>query len=271
MMDFEFDDDFLEIFSELSDEPVTSGSNSHASSSGSEDGDECSQERSFGLEKRKSTMDSTFPLLLSDSFMALQEEGGNSCKRFKSETRLMKNRESANKSRIKKKIEKSTMEQTVLEYKQVIQQLEQENSALMADNSSLMSQNAHLRSLLNEKEKNITNNDKNHTPVTGVAAFCIVFFFSFFQESFSTLSSFGFGKIHTRSSVSTGRVLLSLEDHANTAIANDPYVSPFFMVFSIICALVAVGGVCAYYHLKKSAASKDVERQRFSSSSVLPS
>jgi hypothetical protein len=132
------------------------------------------------------------------------------------EDRLIKNRESANRSRLKRKNEKTEMEEAISEYKNRIRTLELENTALMTDNASLHNQNMYLRTLLSERE---TDSKKKTTPalngaVSGITVLCLVCMCTVFNDWLPPALRIAqsLGSSSASSHRPSGRVLLSMQD-----------------------------------------------------------
>jgi hypothetical protein len=177
-------------------------------------------------------------------------------KKQKMEFRLMKNRESANKSRVKRKIEKTSMEQAFAELNIRLQELEQENSALLADNISLSNQNNELKKLLSERESGVNI----HGKFSSVSALCVVFACSLVLNSLlpSTMTASASSVAH---STSSGRVLLSFDD--NTSIVGDEcgFSTKLFLFFA--CFTILLSGF--YYSIPY------LRKPLYSNTSILPS
>ena len=144
-------------------------------------------------------------------------------KRAKREERLAKNRESANKSRLKRKIEMEHMESLLQTLRNENSSLKQDNAALRAENSILSDQVQFLRGLWSERVNSLTCSKSDSQNMHGVAVLGIVCTFSIFGSTFlpSSLSGYivgagsgngpGGGAISTRS----GRVLMSFDSDSN--------------------------------------------------------
>lgn len=146
--------------------------------------------------------------------------GESSCnKRTKIEDKLMRNRESANKSRLKRKNEKFELEDTVAALREQVRTLEMENNALLTDNTTLSQHNFFLQSMLKKQQesgdrlKDTTVSPKSHmSALSGISMLCVVFSISFFNDWLpSSLQSSGQESWH-RVESSSGRVLLSVSD-----------------------------------------------------------
>jgi len=119
----------------------------------------------------------------------------------------MKNRESANKSRVKRKNEKMTLEQTVAELTAKVQQLQQENDALQADNCFLSNQNSELKTELAKYQ------NPKVAGFSSMSVFCIVFAFSFVFgfNDYNPLPSL-IHSSHFDNTKNSGRILLATDD-----------------------------------------------------------
>lgn len=147
-------------------------------------------------------------------------DNSSSNKRTKVEDKLKRNRESANKSRLKRKNEKFELEDTVAALRERVRTLEMENNALLTDNTTLSQHNFFLQSMLkNQKESSgavqeKTPSSQSHmSALSGISMLCVVFSISFFNEWLpsSMQSSAGSGEDPWNpAESSTGRVLLSV-------------------------------------------------------------
>ena len=195
------------------------------------------------------------PLLSSSEY----PENTHDTKRAKKDDRLIKNRESANKSRLKRKNEKLEMEETIAELTARIKVLELENTALVTDNTSLNSQNLFLRSLLTDREKELARkqDDSFRGSMSGVAILCVVCACSFVSDWMPSIF-----KIQStmRQHRQSGRVLLSLAEPtadltASYAQAVDRNPQSMFhlclILFSAACYLL-------YMRYQTSRAKKNV-------------
>lgn len=122
-----------------------------------------------------------------DIKLASDAECAPSKKRSKAEEKLIRNRESANKSRLKRKHERVQLENTVKELKERVRVLEMENNALLTDNTTLSQQNCFLQDLLkkqkNEASAEISRTSSTHmSAIGGISVLCVVFSVSFFSE-----------------------------------------------------------------------------------------
>lgn len=228
----EFEDCFLDLFAGIEDQSYGNGicdldlhdgfpdngngSDGETSSSGSS-----VISNSPPVSMRMSTLPAMMPCYDLDSnqlflhtSVPLLSKSNKRMKRDVDEDRLIKNRESANRSRMKRKNEKLEMEETIGELKSRIRTLELENTALVTDNASLHNQNLYLRSLLSEREVDLK---KKSTPsfngtVSGMTVLCLVCVCTVFNEwlppALRVMQSNGDSSPHRPS----GRVLLSMHD-----------------------------------------------------------
>lgn len=189
------------------------------------------------------------------------ETTGNSNKRSKTEDKLLRNRQSANKSRLKRKNEKAELEETVASLREQVRNLEMQNTALLTDNTTLTQHNFFLQGLL--KKQQLENEAKSSSPVktapssqnhmsalSGISMLCVVFSVSFFNEWLpSSLQSGGAGdEDNWATGSSSGRVLLSVDDdapsHSSLLFAgphhpSNPHVALHYLL--ILCSM------CLYY------------------------
>jgi hypothetical protein len=227
--------DSLEVLFELFNEDLQelAGSGGEEDSLSVEDtGDDTSSESS-GSSGLSSQSGSRFPQLSSyypsppevsfapnplSSFTS--EVTGTSNKRTKTEEKLIRNRESANKSRLKRKNEKFQLEETVATLREQVRTLEMENNALLTDNTTLSQHNFFLQELLKKQKLEndsscnaMTPASKSHMPALGgISMLCVVFSVSLFKDWFPSLQDVGMGSESNGWDVSSGRVLLSVDD-----------------------------------------------------------
>lgn len=157
-------------------------------------------------------------LMLHKSTPLITQQSNKRVKRETGDDRLMKNREAANRSRIKRKNEKLEMEDTIAELKERVKTLELENTALLADNTSLHNQNLYLKSLLSNCE--VTKKPMNHFngAVSGVTVLCLVCMCTIFNDWLPPILSINSPTSSSSSSSASssyrpsGRVLLSMHD-----------------------------------------------------------
>jgi hypothetical protein len=173
----------------------------------------------FDLDSNQLYLHSSAPLL---------SKSNKRMKRDVDEDRLIKNRESANRSRMKRKNEKLEMEETIGELKSRIRTLELENTALVTDNASLHNQNLYLRSLLS---------------VSGITVLCLVCMCTVFNEwlppALRVTQSLGGSAPHRPS----GRVLLSMHDtpsiHMTSPYSDAIESSPqSYLRMGLLCVVV---------------------------------
>lgn len=235
----DMDFDLLEMLTEFSNDGESfSNPASNSPSTNSEDCSACSDnsddssEKSFSSDSSQTsfnyvpTADQNLfnpnkPMLFSVKF----EDPVDNIKRCKREVKLLKNRESANKSRAKKRKERQLLECSMIGVKARVKDLEQENAALLADNSFLHSENAKLRKELMELKEGASKYNQNESDshsVTGVSVLCLVFTCSFFGN-FPPVNN----GITIESAKVPGRVLMSLEDDTSMTMMN-PQPSPYF-------------------------------------------
>jgi hypothetical protein len=172
------------------------------------------------------------------------------------EDRLIKNRESANRSRLKRKNEKAEMEDAITEYKNRIRTLELENTALMTDNASLHNQNMYLRTLLTEREMDLKKKTAAATTapglngaVSGITVLCLVCMCTVFNDwlppALRIAQSIGSTSSSHRPS---GRVLLSMQDipsvHMTSAYSDAIESSPqsYFRMGVLVVAVLCYFG-----------------------------
>jgi len=212
----EFSDDLFDILSEFSTEQpfefhdVGFSSNSSTSSPSDDESQEshksdfdktvqsidfCDNMGDYVLPKKHSldnVDDNLFPArkLLSQGSNRRTTKSGGESKRFKQEDRLIKNREAANKSRMKRKTQMSEMEIKVKVLSQENISLQTDNAALRAENSVLFEQNNFLKSLLSEKLGGSSNipvdqvlSSFRPSNLSGVAMLCLVCTVSFWGDS----------------------------------------------------------------------------------------
>lgn len=155
-------------------------------------------------------------------------------KRQKIETRLLKNRESANKSRAKKKLERINMEKNLVEITKRVGVLEEQNEALRAENMSLSSANEMLKSALAEKDR-ILSKLKPHLPhaMTGITVLCVVCMCSLFCNAIFPTTSFMTSDDHYGSS---GRVLLSYGEEVASSSNMGRVMSHGFLILVVYAA-----------------------------------
>lgn len=152
--------------------------------------------------------------------------GDPSSKRSKTEEKLLRNRQSANKSRLKRKHEKMQLEDTVAELRERVRVLEMENNALLTDNTTLSQHNFFLQSMLKKQQEEssgvqaLTSSHNGMSAIGGISMLCIVFSVSFFNDWLpSSLQGLTDGnKDGSGWSVeqSSGRVLLGMGDELNS-------------------------------------------------------
>ena len=153
----------------------------------------------------------------------------HSNKRTKTEEKLIRNRESANKSRLKRKNEKVQLEETVAALREKVRSLEMENNALLTDNTTLSQHNFFLQGLLKKQQQQPSedppvsplakeaSSQSHMSALSGISMLCVVFSVSFFNEWLpSSLQSAVAGSdgqdSWSTAGGSSGRVLLSVED-----------------------------------------------------------
>jgi len=180
----------------------------------------------------------------------------SSIKRSKTEDKLIRNRQSANKSRLKRKNEKLHLEETVTVLREKIRVLEIENNALLTDNNTLSQNNFFLQSLLKRQQQEgstLPAPSCGHTggrvsTLSGLSVLCVVFSVSFFSDWLP--SSF---VVREAERTSSGRVLLSVGD-----LDLDPesslstyHTSPTHLTLQhtlLLCSLVACFLYAQYGH-----------------------
>lgn len=193
------------------------------------------------------------PLLTSNESI----ENTHDSKRMKRDDRLIKNRESANKSRMKRKNEKLEMEETIALLRARIKDLELENTALVTDNTSLTSQNLFLRSLLTDRERDLARkqDDSFRGSVSGVAILCVVCACSFANEWIPSVF-----KIHNtvKQQRLPGRVLLSMAESSTVDLtapfsqAVDKNPQSMIHLCLILCAAVCYVLYMKYQNTKQT-------------------
>jgi len=252
--DLELEDEILDIFREDNEGNdngfALTSSSAGSTSSGSGSDSETSSEASFQYTPRPMyigedcfmTSTTNSPVFIDQSSkktMLHSSEMLDQNKRMKIESRLIKNRESANKSRIKRKMEKINMEQSLSELQKRVIQLEQENSALMADNAALSCENSKLKQQLREKD--------NNGSMLGMSVFCVVCAFSFV---FGTSTNDVF-PTESRKNTS-GRVLLSFDEDVHRF--RSPFGAESNLGYSLMIslAILAVGFVVYFAVSRKS-------------------
>jgi hypothetical protein len=210
------------------------------------------------------------------SFVSAEDGGGadDSCnsskKRTKTEEKLMRNRESANKSRLKRKHEKLQLEETVAELREKVRTLEMENNALLTDNTTLSQHNFFLQSMLKKQQdgggdssclkSESAASQSQMSALSGISMLCVVFSISFFND---WLPSSLQGPADNAdddwrlAESSTGRVLLSADDDdysggAYVSLLDGPQ-QPLVAVHYVII----VSAMFAYYcYIQRSKAAE---------------
>ena len=256
----EVSDDLFDIFSEFSSEQTIDfldngfSSNSSPSDDDSQKSSNCdfeksiqaidfpdnvgdisfSKKHSLGNDDDKIQNELLFPcrkLLSSGSNRRCSSRSGNENKRFKQEDRLIKNREAANKSRMKRKTQMSEMEIKIKVLSDENISLQTDNAALRAENSVLLEQNNFLKSLLSEKFGNSPNSPLEEVVptfrpnISGVAVLCVVCAVSFWGDSVFPSFFSHQENTNTAATVHHGRVLMSIRDdpayqYVNPTISN---------------------------------------------------
>jgi len=169
------------------------------------------------------------------------ETGFYGNKRVKREERLIKNREAANKSRMKRKNQLSDMEEAVNSLTQKNTELEKEIAGLRAENAVLIEQNNFLKTIFSDRAGSAIASLK--PAMSGVACLGIVCMTSFVgnQVWSSLLPTFlsHSSVSQTSNHVQSGRVLLSINDPIETLYEDVSDVGPktmlscFLSVFDI--------------------------------------
>lgn len=251
--ELDIEEDILAMFSgfddvvhhDRQDEALTTS----RSSSSSSDGDTssvASTERGMYTRKRATSKNAEDSRHKNDSSRLLftASHNGGDIKRSKHEEKLIRNRESANKSRLKKKQEKMNLEATISSLREQLQQVERENAALRAEKASLTDHNTFLRGLLTNMKKDSWGNAMSGMSVLGIA--CGYFFLdsSVFPSFFSQPGESDFsGRVLSRSNVH----LLSSDDHI-------PFKSYIALCLLCIGILMSI----AYAMLRNSRSFKGV-------------
>mmetsp|Transcript_28082 Transcript_28082/g.47477 ORF Transcript_28082/g.47477 Transcript_28082/m.47477 type:complete len:300 (-) Transcript_28082:145-1044(-) len=196
-------------------------------------------------------------------------------KRTKTEDKLMRNRESANKSRLKRKNEKLQLEETVAALQERVRTLEMENTALLTDNTTLSQHNFFLQSMLKKQQDDSSTVVKSEavsrpshmSALSGISMLCVVFSISFFNEwlpsslqapADSGGDSYSIGD-------SSGRVLLSVDDDdysSSSYVYMDRSQQPQVALHYVFL----VGAMFVYYFYIQRCKAAEKEQSR-----VLPS
>jgi len=239
--ELDIEEDILAMFSgfddvvhhDRQDEALTTS----RSSSSSSDGDSssvASTERGMYTRKRttsKSVQEESCRKNDTSRLLFTASHNGGDLKRSKHEEKLIRNRESANKSRLKKKQEKMNLEATISSLREQLQQVERENAALRAEKASLTDHNTFLRGLLTNMKNESWSNTVPGMSVLGIA--CGYFFLdsSVFPSFFSQPGESDFsGRVLSRPNVH----LLSSDDHI-------PFKSYIALCLLCIGILMSIG------------------------------
>jgi len=177
--------------------------------------------------------------------------------RQKKKLRMMKNRESANKSRIKKKNAMIGLQSEVDSLKNEVQKLNQELAAVKAENCSLKNHNSFLQNLLTKsslpsaavvesfKAEGTSESHSTNMAAGGVALFA----FAFFCFTFNSFPSSGdtHADAHRQ-----GRTLLSTDAFAQTSVlithlpSSQHILSTGLIILSFFALKQCFNGVHAY-------------------------
>jgi len=252
--EFEIEQDILAMFSGFDDivhhDRQDDAATTSRSSSSSSDGEASSVTSSeVGTYTRKRGA-STAPRYHSESSVKAEaprllftaSSNANDQKRSKHDEKLIRNRESANKSRLKKKQEKMNLEATISSLREQLQQVERENSALRAENASLNDHNIFLRGLLSNKKNENWGNAASGVSVLGIV--CGYFFLdsSVFPSYFSQPGESDF----------SGRVL----SHSKVQLLASEAHIPFKSYFAICLLCIGIVMYVGYAMLRRSRSIK---------------
>jgi hypothetical protein len=246
LLEYDIDQDFLDIISDFGGDdqfsyPDSTGATSNSPSISSSSDDDCSTQYPHDSPSYSSN-DKVSQNLGSVSYSTIYSGIGFPCdtnnvvkpslknkllsnfstkpvyeescsKKTRREDRLVKNREAANKSRMKRKNQLTDMEITIKNLTEQNLNLQQSNAALRAENIILNDQNNFLKGLLsgkNEESTKLTTNSISsfHPTATSFAILGLICTFSFMGDCnyFSKRSN-----VDVTSNIHSGRVLLSYE------------------------------------------------------------
>ena len=169
----------------------------------------------------------------------------SSNKRTRTEDKLLRNRESANKSRLKRKNEKSQLEATVTSLTEQVRTLEMQNTALLTDNTTLSQHNFFLQGLLKKQQleheaaapfpshkttEARVSSQSQMSALSGISVLCVVFSVSFFNEWLPSSLSSAEDSSWGMTGSSAGRVLPSVDDddysYSSSSVLSHPSSHP---------------------------------------------
>jgi hypothetical protein len=175
-------------------------------------------------------------------------------KRSKTEEKLIRNRESANKSRLKRKHEKAQLEETVAELRERVRVLEMENNALLTDNTTLSQHNFFLQGMLKKQqegskpqegsscEQSLSTSNSHISAIGGISMLCVVFSVSclnnYLPSSWQGITSGDNSEYWDNESSSlSGRVLLAVDDDVSNIALETGHTRHMFQYALLLGAM----------------------------------